>query len=253
MRFKNNQLEAITLPRGVEAATQPVSAEIRPADIFKRQPSSSPTLVSETVSLNANQEKNQINLDHKNNFFSISLGTFIRGKWSPTKFFKGEEPCSAWNFCFEALEGANITVAFTDQYIKKGNISFDVDYSSMLGYRRSSKDWTLNPMPKTSGVQFSIAAIPTIRIAKLGNSIPIGMSIGVGPALHLGNRVVDSEDFSPILSRVNYEITIPLDQNQNTTIVTSITHDCTFLGRLKNSNGSRFGHQWYTLGVRKKL
>jgi len=246
-------LDAITLPQALEAATRPVAAEIRPANIFKPPASTSPALASEIAPPKANQEKNRVNLGQKNNFFSISLGTFIRGKWSPTKFLKGEEPCSTWNFCFEALEGSNITATFTDQYIKKGNVSFDVDYSSMLGYRRSSKDWRLNPIPKTSGFQFSIAAIPTLRIAKLGNSIPIGMSIGVGPAFHLGNRVVDSEDFSPILSRVNYEITIPLDQEQNTTIVTSITHDCTFLGMLKNSKGSRFGHQWYTVGVRRKL
>ena len=248
-----NPLEAITLPQPQEVVNRPVAAEIKAANMLKSQPLRSPTLASGTDLQKTNQEKNQIKIDPKKNFFTFSLGTFIRGKWSPTKWLKGEEPCSSWNFCFEALEGTNITATFTDQYIKRGNISFDVDYSSMLGYRISSKDWRLNPIPKTRGFQFSIAAIPTLRIAKLGNSIPIGMSIGVGPALHLGNRVVDSEDFSPVLSRVNYEITIPLDQEQNTTIVTSITHDCTFLGMLKNSNGSRFGHQWYTVGIRKKL
>ena len=219
----------------------------------KPQPIRRPTPTSRTNLQKTNQEEDHIFLDTKENFLTISLGTFIRGKWSPTKFLKGEEPCSTWNFCFEALEGANITATFTDQYIKRGNVSFDIDYSSMLGYRRSTKDWRLNPIPETSGLQFSIAAIPTLRISKLGNSVPIGMSLGVGPTLHLGNRVVDSENFSPILSRVNFEITVPLDQKQNTSLVTSITHDCTFLGMLKNSNGSRFGHQWYTVGIRKKL
>ena len=246
-------MEAITLPQAQEVVNRPVAAEIKATNTLKSQPLRSPTLVSGTDLQKTNQEKNQTTVDPKKNFFTISLGTFIRGKWSPTKFFKGEEPCSSWKFCFEALEGTNITATFTDQYIKRGNISFDVDYSSMLGYRRSSKDWELNAMPKTSGLQLSIAAIPTLRISKLGNSVPIGISLGAGPTLHLGNRVVDSEKFSPILSRVNFEITVPLDQEQNTTIVTSITHDCTFFGMLKNSNGSRFGHQWYTVGIRKKL
>lgn len=247
-------MDVINLPQALEVVTSPVTAEIRPANKPKPYPSSGPTLTKATTPYNEDQKEEHNTADQKNNFFSIAIGSFIQGRWAPTKFLEGEEPCSSWNLCFESLKGINITTTFTDQYIKKGNFSIDVDYSFMAGYRSGDKDWNLQPITKDSGYQFSIAAVPTIRLSKLGNSVPIGISWGVGPSLTLGNRVVNGkENFSPLLSRVNFEITIPLDKHQNTTIFAGLVHDCTFLTLLRNSNGYQFGDQWYVAGIRKKL
>lgn len=181
-------------------------------------------------------------------YLSIAVGTYIRGKWNPA------QDCSAFRLCFQNLEGANITATYTKELIKNGVWFLDLDASANLGHRVAPQTYTNQELDDNEGTQFSLALIPMLRVRRLGSNIPIGLGIGVGPSLTFGDRVVDgNERFSPILSRVVNEITFPLDKENNKTLFASLTHDCTFLGILKNKNGLRFGQHWYSAGFRFKL
>ena len=190
-------------------------------------------------------------------YLTIGGGTFIRGAWQPIYPFFG---CNAWRVCFEKLEGINISATYTKETIKKDYWKFDYDFTGMIGYQSTDKNIFDHKFSsyglqdgKHEGTFGVIGIIPTIRVSKLSNKIPIGIGIGVGPALSIGSRVVEKPyNFSSLVSQVNAEVNIPISKDNNTSITLGLSHVCSFLGLL-NDRGRDLSHHWYTLGIRKRL
>ena len=201
--------------------------------------------LSENESRPINKEQDNTQLSH---YLSIAAGTYITGIWTPFR------RCNAFALCYQNLEGANLTATYTKELAKRGTWFFDIDASANLGYRITSRTNLVTESNDNEGTQASLAIIPMIRVKRLGNSVPIGLGMGVGVSATVGDRVIDgNEKFSPIVSRVVSEITFPLDKENKKTLFASLTHDCTFLGILKNKNGLTFAQHWYSAGFRFKL
>jgi len=197
--------------------------------------------------------KNMINEDtsvNRNSYKTFGVGTFIRGRWNPKPF--GD--CNAWRGCYKRLEGVNIFGTYTKEILRKGVWSFDYDITGMVGSQSTNQNYLYEEIEYSSGTFAVFGLIPTLRISKLGNKIPIGLGLGIGPSYSLGSRVVEKPyDFSKLLSQINAEVNIPISKESDTSIVLGLSHVCTFLGILENEDGKRFGHQWYTVGIRKRL
>ena len=190
-------------------------------------------------------------------YLTFGGGTFIRGAWQPFYPFFG---CNAWRVCFEKLEGINISATYTQERIKKEYWNFGYDFTGMLGYQSTDKnifdhkfsDYGLRD-GEHGGTFGVIGIIPTIRVSKLSNKIPIGIGLGIGPSYSFGTRVVEKPyNFSSLLSQINAEVNIPISKDKNTSITLGLSHVCSFLGVL-NDRGRNLGHHWYTLGIRKRL
>ena len=197
--------------------------------------------------------KNIINKDSsikRNGYKTFGAGTFIRGRWNPKPF--GD--CNAWRACFKRLEGVNVFGTYTKEIFKKGVWSFDYDITGMVGSQSTNQNYLYEEIDYSAGTFAAIGLIPTLRISKLGNKIPFGIGLGIGPSYSLGSRVVEKPyEFSKLLSQINAEVNIPISKKSDTSIVLGLSHVCTFLGILKNGDGKRFGHQWYTVGIRRRL
>ena len=197
--------------------------------------------------------KNIINEDssvNRNGYTTFGAGTFIRGRWNPEPI--GD--CNAWRACFKRLEGVNVFGTYTKEIFKKGVWSFDYDITGMVGSQSTNQNYLYEEIEYSSGTFATIGLIPTLRISKLGNKIPIGIGLGIGPSYSLGSRVVEKPyNFSKLLSQINAEVNLPISKKSDTSIVLGLSHVCTFLGILENEDGKRFGHQWYTVGIRRKL
>ncbi len=187
---------------------------------------------------------------NRNSYKTFGAGTFIRGRWNPKPF--GD--CNAWRGCFKRLEGVNFFGTYTKEILRKGVWSFDYDITGMVGSQSTNQNYLYEEIEYSSGTFAVFGLIPTLRISKLGNKIPIGLGLGIGPSYSLGSRVVEKPyDFSKLLSQINAEVNIPISKESDTSIVLGLSHVCTFLGILENEDGKRFGHQWYTVGIRRRL
>lgn len=196
-------------------------------------------------SLNINKENKELK-----SYLTIGAGTFIRGSWN----LRPKGNCSVWRACFERLEGFNGFGTYTNEIFKKGVWSIDYDITGMIGNQSTNENYDYEEIGYNSGVFGVLGIIPTVRISKLGNKIPFGIGLGVGPSYTFGSRVVDKPyDISKLLSQVNAEINIPIQKDNSTSIVFGLSHVCTFLGTLESEDGRTFGHHWYTLGIRKRL
>ena len=196
---------------------------------------------------NITDEDSSVN---RNGYTTFGVGTFIRGRWNP----KPLGDCNAWRACFKRLEGVNIFGTYTKEIFKKGVWSFDYDITGMVGSQSTNQNYLYEEIEYSAGTFATIGLIPTLRISKLGNKIPIGIGLGIGPSYSLGSRVVEKPyEFSKLLSQINAEVNIPISKKSDTSIVLGLSHVCTFLGILKNEEGKRFGHQWYTVGIRRRL
>ena len=183
-------------------------------------------------------------------YLTFGAGTFIRGAWNPRPIGH----CNVWRACFERLEGLNGFAAYTKEIFKKGVWSFDYDITGMLGNQSTNENYAYEEIGYNSGIFGVLGIIPTVRISKLGNKLPFGIGLGVGPSYTFGSRVVEKPyDISKLLSQVNAEINIPIQKDKSTSIVLGLSHVCTFWGALEGEDGRTFGHHWYTLGIRKKL
>ncbi len=200
--------------------------------------------------------RNTNNNDLKS-YLTFGGGTFIRGNWQPFYPFLG---CNAWRVCYERLEGINIFATYTKEKIKKKYWSLDYDLTGMLGYQSTDRniydhkfsDYGLKD-GQHEGTLGVIGIIPTIRVSKLSNKIPIGIGLGIGPSLSFGTRVVEKPyDFPSLLSQINAEVNVPISKDKNTSITLGLSHVCSFLG-VQNDRGRNLGHHWYTFGFRRKL
>ena len=205
-----------------------------------------------TEPLSTNKNNNEFK-----RYLTFGGGTFIRGNWQPIYPFFG---CNAWRACYEKLEGINIFATYTKEKIKKKYWSLDYDLTGMLGYQSTDKN-IYDQKFSSHGLQDGqhegtlgvIGIIPTIRVSKLSNKIPIGIGLGAGPSLTLGTRVVEKPyNFPSLLSQVNAEVNVPISKDKNTSITLGLSHVCSFFGVL-NDRGRNLGHHWYTVGIRKKL
>ena len=178
------------------------------------------------------------------------MGSFIRGRWIP----KTNDSCIAITGCFSSLEGINFTGTYTKQYFKRGNISLDIDATSMIGYQSTNQNYLNENINQDSSVFGVIGLIPTLRVGRLWNKLPIGIGIGVGPSYTIGTRVVDKPyNFSRLLTQVNAEISYPLTKDDSSSLILGLSHVCTSLGVLESNEGKTFGHHWYSLSYRRKI
>ena len=195
--------------------------------------------------------------DELKSYLTFGGGTFIRGKWQPIYPFFG---CNAWRLCIEKLEGINIFATYTKEKIKKKYWSLDYDLTGMLGHQSTDKNIFDHPFinyglhdGEHEGAFGVIGIIPTIRVSKISNQIPIGIGLGLGASYSFGERVVEKPyDFSSLVSQINAEVNIPISKDNNTSVTLGLSHVCSFLGIL-NDKGINLSHHWYTLGIRKRL
>ena len=205
-----------------------------------------------TETSSANIEDNELK-----SYLTFGGGTFIRGKWQPIYPFFG---CNAWRACFERLEGINIFATYTKEKIKKEYWSFDYDLTGMLGHQSTDKNIFDHPFSnyglqdgEHEGTFGIIGIIPTIRVSKISNQIPIGIGLGLGASYSFGERIVEKPyDFPSLVSQINAEVNIPISKDKNTSITLGLSHVCSFLGVI-NDRGLNLSHHWYSLGIRKRL
>ena len=158
------------------------------------------------------------------------------------------------------MEGINLSATYTQERIKKEYWNFGYDFTGMLGYQSTDKnifdhkfsDYGLRD-GEHEGTFGVIGIIPTIRVSKLSNKIPIGIGLGIGPSYSFGTRVVEKPyNFSSLVSQINAEVNIPISKDNNTSITIGLSHVCSFLGLL-NDRGRDLSQPWYTLGIRKRV
>ena len=205
-------------------------------------------------------EKDKLNEENvtlaksKNKKFSTFLiGTYATGIWDMRPLLNGSNSCSIWTLCSE-LEGINFTFVRTKVLKEKGVFSLDLDKSFTLSWQGTDTNMKGERINYDESLFSTLALVPHFRVNKLSNNFPLGIGWGVGPVLSIGDIVVQNpHDYGPLMSRVNFEITYPINKKDNNSLVFSITHDCSFFGLLDPEGNPQYSHSWYSLGFRKRF
>lgn len=189
----------------------------------------------------------------KKDFSTFSIGTYATGIWDMRPLLNGSNSCSIWNLCSE-LEGINFTYARTKVLKESGVFSLDLDKSFTLSWQGTNTNMKRERINYDESFFSTLALVPHVRLNKFSNNFPLGIGLGVGPVLSIGDIVVQNPyDYGPLMSRVNFEVTYPLNKKNHNSLVFSITHDCSFFGLLAPNGSPQYSHSWYSLGFRKKI
>ncbi len=202
---------------------------------------------------NLNEEVVTLAKSKKKSFSTFSIGTYATGIWDMRPLLNGSNSCSIWTLCSE-LEGINFTYALTKGLKENSFLSLDLDKSFTLSWQGTDTNMKGKKINYDESFFFTLALVPHLRVNKLSNNFPLGIGWGLGPVLSIGDIVVQNpHDYGPLMSRVNFEITYPINKKDNNSLVFSITHDCSFFGLLAPEGNPQYSHSWYSLGFRKRI
>ena len=199
------------------------------------------------------EQNNSITKLKKNNHYTISIGSYARGVWDMRPLLNGTNYCSVWTLCTE-LEGINFNFTHTNLLIEKGKYSFDIDKSLTFSWQGTDKNMKNKKIEYKESSFITLGLVPHLRVNKISNNFPLGLGVGLGPVISIGDIVVqEPHDYGSLMSRVNFELTYPVGKKKESSIVFGIVHDCSFFGMLAPDGTPQYSHSWYSLGIRKKI
>ena len=206
------------------------------------------------IDVKLKEQKTNLSKVKQKDHYTISIGSYARGGyWDMRPLLDGTNNCSVWNFCSE-LEGINFNFTYSDVLIEKGKYSFDLDKSLTFSWQGTDKNMKNKSMEYKESYFLTLALIPHFRINKISNNFPLGIGIGLGPVISIGEIVVqEPHDYDAVMSRVNFELTYPISKKNETSFVFGIVHDCSFFGLLAPEGSPQYTQSWYSIGLRKRI